>query len=105
MRFIEHIKYRMSQALWPALLFAALFYFGYHSVQGNYGLFSLRDLNSNLAELKFYADDTRDKKDRLEMLVSRLRKDNLDPELLDERARDVLGFTKKGEIIVLLRDK
>ena len=39
------------------------------------------------------------------MLVTGLRKDNLDPELLDERGRDVLGFTKQGEILFLIRDK
>lgn len=93
----------MSQALWPALLFTTLFYFGYHSVQGNYGLLSLRDLNTELAELKIRATDVKTKKQNLEMLVTSLRKDNLDPELLDERAREVLGFSKKEELIVLLR--
>ena len=105
MKFIEHIKYRINQALWPALLFTILFYFAYHSVQGNYGLLSLRDLNTKLAELKIHANYSSLKKEKLEMLVTGLRKDNFDPELLDERGRDVLGFTKQGEILFFIRDK
>lgn len=92
----------MTWALGPALYLFAFFYIGFHTIQGNFGLLSLRDLREDLQSVSVIAEDVRLERQALEVKVNRLRPDNLDPELLDERARAVLGYTNRDEVVVFL---
>ena len=102
MNYLANIQKRMKSALWPAVYLFAFFYLGFHTIQGNYGLSSLRDLRTELQSVTVVADDVRVERQALEVKVNRLRPDNLDPELLDERARAVLGYTRADEVVVFL---
>ncbi len=102
MAFIKHIHFRLMQALWPVALITLLFYFGYHAVNGNYGLKALRQLDNQLETISLQASATHTRRQALETKVARLRPDNLDPELLGERAREVLGFLRPDEVVVLV---
>lgn len=102
MKFLEHIRYHMSQALWPAIFITIMFYFAYHALQGNYGLLAQRDLDRALLEMQTMADATSAEREMLESKTSRLTPGNIDPELLGERAREVLGFVASGERVIIL---
>ena len=88
-----------------ALVLVAIFYFGYHAVQGNHGLLKLMELRAETIELETQASEVAAEKVALEMKVNNLRKDNLDLDLLDERARAVLGFQEQDEIVIFLDDE
>ena len=83
------------------LLFATVFgYFGYHLVNGDRGLLAMAQLQreTQIADQNFAeADATRKIWERR---VSELRNQSLDPDMLDERARALLNYTKKDDIIV-----
>jgi cell division protein FtsB len=91
---------RPRQILAP-VIFATLFgYFGYHLVNGDRGLLAMARLerevqvaNQNLAE----AETT---KKIWERRVSALRNQSLDPDMLDERARALLNYARKDDVIV-----
>jgi cell division protein FtsB len=91
---------RPRQILAP-LIFATLFgYFGYHLVNGDRGLLAMAQLqrevqiaDQNLAE----AEATRKIWERR---VAALRNGSLDPDMLDERARALLNYARKDDIIV-----
>lgn len=91
---------RPRQILAP-LIFATLFgYFGYHLVNGERGLLAMAQLqrevmiaDQNLAE----AEATRKIWERR---VSLLRNQSLDPDMLDERARRMLNYARKDDVIV-----
>ena len=100
MKFVEHIRFRLRKALGPALFIVTLFYFGYHTFEGDHGLLSLRELDTERAELEVKAAEVSAEKARLETKVANLRRDNLDLDLLDERARAVLGFHEPNEVII-----
>ena len=100
MKFVEHIRIRLKKALGPALFLVTLVYFGYHSVEGDHGLLSLRGLNAEMAELEQKAAGVQAEKAALEGKVANLRRDNLDLDLLDERARAVLGFHEPNEVVI-----
>ena len=102
MKFLDHIRYHMSQALWPAIFITIMFYFAYHAVQGNYGLLAQRDLDRSLVEIETIAQATGAERQLLETKTSRLTPGNIDPELLGERAREVLGFVASSERVILL---
>ena len=91
---------RPRQILVP-IIFAMMFgYFGYHLVNGDRGLLAMAHLqretmiaDQNLAE----AETTRKIWERR---VAALRNQSLDPDMLDERARVLLNFSRKDDIIV-----
>ena len=91
---------RPRQILVP-IIFAMMFgYFGYHLVNGDRGLLAMAHLqretmiaDQNLAE----AETTRKIWERR---VAALRNQSLDPDMLDERARILLNFSRKDDIIV-----
>jgi cell division protein FtsB len=91
---------RPRQILVP-IIFAMMFgYFGYHLVNGDRGLLAMAHLqretmiaDQNLAE----AETTRKIWERR---VAALRNQSLDPDMLDERARVLLNFSRKEDIIV-----
>ena len=91
---------RPRQILVP-IIFAMMFgYFGYHLVNGDRGLLAMAHLQretmiaeQNLAE----AETTRKIWERR---VAALRNQSLDPDMLDERARILLNFSRKEDIIV-----
>lgn len=95
------IKSRFQNILPAVLLLAGVAYFGYHLMNGNYGLMALGDLDKEYATLKVMADQAAEERHALEVKVAGLRPDNLDPDLLDERARKILGFSKRDEFIIL----
>jgi cell division protein FtsB len=91
---------RPRQILVP-IIFAMMFgYFGYHLVNGDRGLLAMAHLqretmiaDQNLAE----AETTRKIWERRD---AALRNQSLDPDMLDERARILLNFSRKEDIIV-----
>jgi cell division protein FtsB len=91
---------RPRQILVP-IIFAMMFgYFGYHLVNGDRWLLAMAHLqretmiaDQNLAE----AETTRKIWERR---VAALRNQSLDPDMLDERARILLNFSRKEDIIV-----
>lgn len=105
MSLIENIQYRLRLAVVPAVLLALLGYFAYHAVSGNHGLLALKELEREHDLIQARAEVTATERSRLEARVARLRPDNLDPDLLDERARAALGFTERGEMVIFLSKK
>lgn len=100
MKFVEHIRFRLRRALPGALILVTLVYFSYHTLEGDHGLFKLQEVEAQMAEVEAKADVLQSKKQNLGRKVASLRKDNLDLDLLDERARAVLGFQEPGEIVI-----
>ena len=91
---------RPRQILAPVIFATVFGYFGYHLVNGDRGLLAMVHLqrenqiaNQNLAE----AEATRK---IWELRVSELRNQSLDPDMLDERARILLNYADKDDIII-----
>lgn len=75
-------------------------YFGFAAMQGQHGMFRQieltaeeRRLESELAEVSAEVEMLRNK-------TRRLSDDFLDLDLLDERARDMLGMVRADEIVI-----
>ncbi|MEE8294677.1 MAG: septum formation initiator family protein [Sphingomonadales bacterium] len=100
MNFVEQIRFRLRRALPGALILVTVIYFGYHTLEGDHGLFKLQEVEAQMAEVEAKAAVLQARKKDLSRKVSSLRKDNLDLDLLDERARAVLGFQEPGEIVI-----
>lgn len=84
----------------PLLAVLVLFYLGFHAVSGERGVVALFKETRKLAELKEELTKVAAERTALEGKVRRLSSDSLDLDLLDERARLVLGLAGKNEVVV-----
>ena len=73
-------------------------YFTFHAVQGDFGLFSRLQIEAEEKLLIAELDILRAELEVLQNKTKRLSDDFLDLDLLDERARDVLGVMRPEEI-------
>jgi cell division protein FtsB len=83
------------------LICAALtVYFGYFALYGRHGLVAYAKIQRE-AELR-QADLNRISAERaaLERRVNLLKPESIDPDLLEERARDALGLTGPNELVL-----
>lgn len=75
-------------------------YFVFAAVQGDFGLFNRVQIEAEITTLKAQRDRRQVELARLENRTRRLSDDFLDLDLLDERARDVLGMARPDEIVI-----
>lgn len=75
-------------------------YFAFAAVQGPSGILRRVQLESETADLVAERDRLGAEVDRMRNLTRRLSDQYLDLELLDERARDVLGLMRGDELVV-----
>ena len=75
-------------------------YFVFAAVQGDYGLFRRAEVEAEARVLTAELAVLQAEVARMENLTHRLSEDFLDLDLLDERARDVLGLVRHDEIVI-----
>ncbi|QCO54622.1 septum formation initiator family protein [Pseudorhodobacter turbinis] len=75
-------------------------YFTFAAVQGDYGVFRQVQLRAEERSLTEQRDKLRAELERMQNLTLRLSDSYLDLDLLDEQARDVLGYLRADEIVI-----
>lgn len=86
----------------PLMVACILAYFGFHAIQGERGILTWLQLSNQIERTAWALDASRAEERRLEHRVGLLRADNLDPDMLDERARAVLNLAAPGEIVIFI---
>lgn len=95
---------RLNHILGPLTALLLMVYFGYHIVQGERGLFSWMRLRQKITESQEHLSKIQAEKETLEMRVSLLRPDSLDPDMLEERARKILNWGYPWEVVIYDED-
>lgn len=75
-------------------------YFTFAAVQGDYGVFRRGEVLSEKRALEAELILVQQEVASLENLTRRLSDDYLDLDLLDQQARDVLGYIRADEIVI-----
>ncbi|MBU2982659.1 septum formation initiator family protein [Lentibacter algarum] len=83
-----------------ALAFCLSLYFVFAAIQGDYGLFRRAEIEAEHLALTRELNTLQARVDRMQNLTHRLSDDYLDVDLLDERARDILGYVRADEIVI-----
>ena len=104
MALIREIRRRGRQIVPQVLLIATVGYFAYHTVQGERGVLAWLTLEKELRIAEANVAVLVAERSRLEHRVQLLRPDSLDPDLLEERAREVLNYGRDGELLILIPD-
>lgn len=74
--------------------------FAHSGLQGSHGLAAFREANAEERRLKAQFDRVQSEREELANKVRRLSDRYLDLDLLDERARAVLGLVRPDEIVI-----
>ena len=101
MTALVNIRSRFRQAIAPILGSVLVVYFSYHMVQGNHGLIAYMSLQTKVEQAEARYADVHAERGVLEHRVALMRPDNLDLDMLEERARKVLGFVHPDEIVIM----
>jgi len=80
-------------------------YFGVNAYTGNHGIRAKQTLDQRIADLTQELDGTRAERERWEHRVSLLRSDRIDPDMLDERARQLLDFADPRDVTTLIKHR
>jgi cell division protein FtsB len=91
----------ISQVLATSLSFGLFAYFGFHLMHGDMGYFALRGVEQKLTETQAHYDRLSGERQALETRVKLLRPGSLSRDMLDERAREVLGFAAPADRVIL----
>jgi len=98
----QEINRKARQILGPLLGAALMAYFAYHAVQGDRGLIAWWSLRYELEKADYELAQVTVQKQALEHRVSLLRPASLDRDMLEERARLMLGSINPDDLIVPL---
>ncbi|MRX50233.1 septum formation initiator family protein [Paracoccus sp. S-4012] len=89
----------LGAVVFVALMILLGLYFAFAAVQGPSGILRRVQLEAETRTLEAERDRLQGEVDRMTNLTQRLSDDYLDLDLLDERARQVLGLARADEIV------
>lgn len=82
---------------------ACVAYFLYHAQNGPRGLESKQELKVQIAELRVELGRLKAERAEWDGRVALMRRDEVDRDLLEERARDALGRVHKNDVVIIGR--
>ena len=94
---------RLSPYLPTAVLACLIFYFGFQVLTGDRGLLSLSQRNAQLAARRVELAALQDKRHDLEARTRLLRDGQISRDLVEERARYLLGFSDPRDYVIRTR--
>jgi len=78
-------------------------YFGINAYTGEHGLIAKRDLDQDIAQLNLELGAVKAERAVWQRRVALLKSDNIDPDLLDERARLLLDDADPRDLTLMLK--
>jgi len=101
---VTHKRRRTILTALGLYTFAALFigYFGVNAFTGAHGLHAQADLDKQLASMDVELAHLKAERAVWEKRVALLRAERLDPDMLDERARALLGYADPRDVTLLI---
>ena len=104
---VIHRRRRTILTVLALYSFAALFvgYFAANAFSGNHGLRAQADLDKQMESMQAELGELKAERALWEKRVSLLRSDKIDPDMLDERARALLGYADPRDLTLLLNPR
>ena len=93
-------RFSISSAVLFMLALVSGLYFAFAAVQGPSGILRRVQLEAETADLEVERQALAEEAARMQNLTRRLSDDYLDLDLLDERARAVLGLVRADEVVL-----
>ena len=98
---LRELRRRGHFIIGPVIGIALTGYFVYHLIEGDHGLIRWLSLTREIRAESANLEAVRAQRKALDLRVSELRPDHLDPDLLDERVRATLNLVAPDEIVIM----
>ena len=98
---LREIKRRAHFVLGPVIGIALTGYFFYNLIEGEHGLLRWLSLTREIRAESANLEATRGQRQALDLRVSNLKPDHVDPDLLDEQVRATLNLVAPDEIVIM----
>jgi cell division protein FtsB len=98
---LRELRKRARPVAGPALGIALTGYFVYHLIEGHHGLLAWVRLSQEIREENAKLEEVRAQRAALDLKVSDLRPEHIDPDLLDEQVRATLNLVAPNEIVIM----
>jgi cell division protein FtsB len=99
------VRKRTRAFLIPLALYgvagALVGYFVHHAHHGSRGLEAKRELKGQIVELQRELDTVRTERAEWDRRITLLRSDQIDRDLLEERARTLLGRVHRNDLVII----
>lgn len=100
MKVLTELRLRSRLVIGPFLGACLLVYFMYHGVQGDRGLIAYWQLTKQVNQAEKTYLNYRQRRSRMQNRVNLLSPYSLDRDMIEERVRFVLGYSKPDEIVI-----
>jgi cell division protein FtsB len=102
---VSHPRVRSALTTLALYVLAAMLigYFGVNAYTGNHGLNARQDLDQQLTNLTAELKAVRAERERWQLKIGLLKADRIDPDMLDERARALLGMVDPRDTVMLIK--
>ncbi len=97
----QHRKSYVRPLVVPLIAIAFSGYFAWHGWHGSFGVEARRQLTVEADRLKTELAVVKKERAAIEHRVGLLRSSSLESDMLDERAREILGFANANEMAVV----
>jgi len=91
-----------QQILLTILGLCIVAYFIYHTIEGDRGWFALVRMKHEVAEAKLTLEKLKTEREDLQHSTQLLQSKGMDPDLLDEKSRELLNYSKPNDIVILV---
>ena len=94
------MRFRWHLYILPLMFLMITFYFTFHLIQGDRGVFRLLEVNREIAKGERLLSQTNEEKFRLEKRIEALQNKNVDADMLDEVVREQFGVSLPEEYVI-----
>ena len=102
---LRDLRRRAKKYSFQSLILCLVLYFLFHLIQGGRGIVTLKSLETALETSREDLTTLKKQHKQLEHRVSLMKPGAICPDLLEEQAKSVLGYTHKGEKVVIQAKK
>jgi cell division protein FtsB len=102
MKVLTELRLRSGHIIGPIIGVCLIVYFVYHAVQGDRGLIAFWQLSKQVNQAESTYSIVRQKRAELQNRVILLNPYSLNGDMLEERARLMLGYSRSDEIVIFI---
>ena len=103
MKIFSELRLKLRFILWPTIWATIILYITFHTIQGERGLIAFMHIHGEVLAAKKTQQILINKKKRLQNQVTLLSLKSLNIDMLEERVRIMLGYSRPNETIILLK--
>ena len=101
MGLLSEVRLRARHIVGPVLCLVLVGYFAHHLINGERGLIAFLQLNKQIQETEGNAAFLAKKRAQIENRVTLMLPDRIDPDMLEEQVRIILGVGHPDEVVIL----